>query len=196
MFWLNSKAVFGWLRWCWSCNCSKEATVRCVLFRLSIQKLNAFSFFLVGFLAIWLDVWFLISSVFWWWVFLGSFFLFFFFSRMVLFCFWHSEFWIRAEAKLELFAFSFLFMEARFSVLSFLILFIMLMLPLSWCIESFQVIFYIIVFGIFFLFLIFSSLLFRGRYFQLFYESEKFLSFLFSWISNKLNISSSRYWWH
>jgi hypothetical protein len=115
---------------------------------------------------------------------------------MVLFCFWHSEFWIRAEAKLELCAFSFLFMEARFSVLPFLILFIMLMLPLSCCIESFQLVFYIIVFGIFFCSLIFSSLLFRGRYFQLFYESEKFLSFLFSWISNKLNISSSRFWWH
>lgn len=126
------------------------------MFRLSIQKLNAFSFFLVGFLAIWLDVWFLISSVFCGGYFLevSSSFLFSFFSRMVLFCFWHSEFWIRAEAKLELFAFSFLFMEARFSVLSFLILFSIYYVDAStsWCIESFQVVFYIIVFGIFFLF--------------------------------------------
>lgn len=93
---------------------------------------------------------FLVVGISWKFLLFFSFFIFFF--RMVLFCFWHSEFWIRAEAKLELCAFSFLFMEARFSVLPFLILFIMLMLPLSCCIESFQLVFYIIVFGIFFLF--------------------------------------------
>jgi hypothetical protein len=130
--------MFGWIlkQLIDDCNGVVPRKLRSgVLLRLSIQKSSSTTFFLVGFF--WLFTWMCLGFqvFFWWWEFLGSFFFSCFW--MFLFCLWLCKFWIGVEAKLKLFAFSFLFKEERFCVLYLLILFIVLMLPLSWCIYSF-----------------------------------------------------------
>lgn len=150
------EAVFWWMQWRWSCLCSPEATVRCVVFdKPDTEHFLTLPFSLLFFFFFSLSfnvfgcllggLWF--SNRFFFfvrrWVFLGSCFVFYW---MALFCFlliWALLFldcsWSKTEV-LALFCFSFLFIQARYCVLSFFTLFNMAMLRLSWCIYSFEVV--------------------------------------------------------